>query len=222
MLNLMIQGILSKSPRSLENYNSGTCFRKLIVGQQSAWGLGSGFSKAGPSLRNFRTSFFHNLNLHFGQAPKEHLIHLYMKVGGWNGPVWPDVCELGPRLSRRFSEHVEIKCVDLAAETLQQQFALVSRATVHITPHGALSYLLMFARSGSSSVLLVDDNCETMNLNPNMCRGKEMHFMPYLPWVSTFYYKRERGDYVIDLIIHAMVEAGFRMDIPMPEAVLDE
>ena len=49
-----------------------------------------------------------------------------------------------------------------------------------------------------------------------------MHFMPYLPWVSTFYYKRERGDYVIDLVIHAMVEAGFRMDIAMPEAVLDE
>ena len=53
MLLLMIQGILSKAPMSLEDYNSGTCFRNLIVGQQSAWGLGSGFSKAGPSAASY-------------------------------------------------------------------------------------------------------------------------------------------------------------------------
>lgn len=216
MLLLMIQGILSKAPMSLEDYSSGTCFRNLIVGQQSAWGLGSGFSKAGPSLRNFRSHFFQNLNLQFGQAPAAHRINLYVKQGGWNGPVWPDVCELESRIARVFLEHVEIQCVDLAAVTLQKQFALVSRASVHVTPHGALSYLLMFARPGSSSVILVDDNCEALDLNANMCRGKEMHFMPYLPWVSTFYYKREESDSVIDIIVHAMLESSFQMHLPMP------
>jgi hypothetical protein len=218
MLSVMIQGILSKPPRSLEDYSSGTCFRKLIVGQQSAWGLGSGFSKAGPSLRNFRDNIFQNLNLHFGRPPTAHRINLYVKNGGWNGPVWPDICALQPRIARMFL--MEIQCVDLAAETLQQQFALVSRATVHVTPHGALSYLLMFARSGSSSVILVDDNCEALGLNPNMCKGKEMHFMPYLPWVSTYYYKRGEGDSIVDLVVHAMLQSSFEMGVPMPASAL--
>jgi hypothetical protein len=219
MLALMIQGIFSKRSRSLEEYHRGTCFRKLIVGQQSAWGLGSGYSKAGPSLRNFRTEFLRNLNFNFGDTPKEHQVNLYVKSGGWNGPVWPDVCELLPRIVALFKEGVAVHCVDLAAKSLAAQFATVARATVHVTPHGALSYLLMFARLGSSSVMLVDSNCDALNLNPNMCRGKEMHFMPYLPWVSTYYYKRVEGDAVIDLISHAMLEASFRMGVKMPAYV---
>jgi hypothetical protein len=216
MLHQMISGIFFNPPQSFEQYPSGSCFEKMIVGQQSAWGLGSGFSKAGPSLRGFRTELFKNLKFEFPSTPSQHVINLYIKSGGWNGPVWPDICDLQPLISNLFLEHVEVRCVDLSVETLANQFAIVSRATLHVTPHGALSYLLMFAREGSTGIMLVDDNCETLNLNRDMCRGKEMHFMPYLPWTSVFYYKRGHGQ-LTDLILHAVVESSFKLNVSMPE-----
>ena len=69
--------------------------------------------------------------------------------------------------------------------------------------------------------MLVDDNCEALGLDPNMCRGKEMYFMPYLPWVSTYYYKRGEKDSIVELIVYAMLQSGCEMGLPMQQARLE-
>ena len=40
--------------------------------------------------------------------------------------------------------------------------------------------------------------------------------MPYLPWVSTHYYKRKERDSLVELVVHAMLQSSFEMGLPMP------
>jgi hypothetical protein len=50
---------------------------------------------------------------------------------------------------------VEVQCFDLGSVSIQQQVLLVEQASVHVSPHGGLSYLSLFAQEGASLVLLV-------------------------------------------------------------------
>ena len=210
-----MKGILSKPSIQIGAYGRRlTCFRKLVVGHQVAWGQAFQFSRGGPSLRNFRDSFLANFNLSLGLAPTAHRVNFYVKTNGFNGPSWPDICELIPKLQTVWS--VDAHCVQPADMNLEQQFEHVRAATVHVTPHGAVSYLLLFARQGSSSVILVDNNCDALHLHPDHCRPKDLQIMPFMPWLNPFYHKRGSSVDLIGLIAHAIREAAFNMDIVMP------
>ena len=213
--NYLMKGVLSKPSISIGAYRQRSmCFRKLVVGHQVAWGQAFQFSRGGPSLRSFRDSFLTNLNLSFGAAPVAHRVNFYTKTNGFNGPSWPDICDWIPRLQAQLA--VSAQCVNLADMNFEQQFENVKAATVHVTPHGAVSYSLMFARQGSSTVVLADNNCEALQLHQDHCRLKDLQIMPFLPWMSVFYHKRGSGFALMDLITHAIHEASFSMSIDMP------
>jgi hypothetical protein len=56
---------------------------------------------------------------------------------------------------RRAIPNVQLECFDLGSLSMQQQVQVVERASVHVSPHGGLSYLSLFAQEGASLVLLV-------------------------------------------------------------------
>jgi hypothetical protein len=185
-----------------------------VVGHQVAWGQAFQFSRGGPSLRSFRDSFLANFNLSLGVTPVTHRVNFYVKTNGFNGPSWPDICDWIPKLQAVWA--VDAHCVQPADKNLEQQLEHVKAATVHVTPHGAVSYLLLFAHQGSSSVILVDDNCNALNLHPDHCRTKDLQIMPFMPWLNLFYHKRGSYFDLTGLISHAIREASFNMNIAMP------
>ena len=213
--NHLMKGIVIKPSTHIAAYgHSQICFRKLVVGHQVAWGLAFQFSRAGPSLRSFRDSFLANLNLSFGSAPAAHRVNFYVKTNGFNGPSWPDICDLIPKLQAVWA--VETRCINPADLSFEEQFEHIKKASVHVTSHGGISYLLLFARQGSSSVNLVDNNCEALGLNPDHCRPQDVQILPTMPWLTLFYHKRGSGADLIGLITHALREASFNMHIAMP------
>jgi hypothetical protein len=50
---------------------------------------------------------------------------------------------------------VQLQCFDMGSLSMQQQVQVVEQASVHVSPHGGLSYLSLFAHEGASLVLLV-------------------------------------------------------------------
>ncbi len=218
--NYLMKGVLSKPYIQLGAYGlRPTCFRKLVVGHQVAWGQSFQFSRGGPTLRSFRDSFLANLNLSFGVEPLVHRVNFYVKTTGFNGPSWPDICDWIPKLQALWA--VDARCIHPSDMNLEQQLEHVSGATVHITSHGAVAYSLMFARQGSSSVLLVDNNCEALRLHPGHCRPKDLQIMPFMPWMNVFYHTRGSDVDLIDVITHAIHEASFNMNVGMPAAAAD-
>jgi hypothetical protein len=62
---------------------------------------------------------------------------------------------------------VEVQCFDLGSVSIQQQVLLVEQASVHVSPHGGLSYLSLFAQEGASLVLLV--MLRRLSCAPTLC-----------------------------------------------------
>jgi hypothetical protein len=141
-------------------------------------------------------------------------VNFYVKTHGFNGPSWPDICDWIPKLQAVWS--VDAVCIQPADLNFEEQFEHVKRATVHVTSHGAVSYLLLFARQGSSSVILVDNNCAALHLHPDHCRPKDIQIMPFMPWLNPFYYKRDSTADLLGLLSHALREASFNMGVAMP------
>ena len=213
--NYLVKGVVGNPSIHIGAYGiRPICFRKIVVGHQLAWGQAFEFSRGGPSLRSFRDSFLSNLNMTFGPAPTAHRVNFYVKTHGFNGPSWPDICDWIPKLQAVWSVHAV--CIQPADLNFEEQFEHVKRATVHVTSHGAVSYLLLFARQGSSSVILVDNNCAALDLHPDHCRPKDIQIMPFMPWLNPFYYKRDSAADLLGLLSHALREASFNMGVAMP------
>lgn len=77
---------------------------------------------------------------------------------------------------------------------------LIAAATIHIVPHGGLSYALVFSRSGSAAVVLVDFNRQ----------AREMHIIGHLPWVNVAYLHRSEEHLLVFYALRAakMAEAA--------------
>ncbi len=96
-------------------------------------------------------------------------------------------------------------CIDLSRvrdPSLQMQ--LIAAATVHILPHGGLSYALAFSRSGSAAVVLVDLNRV----------AREMHIISHLPWVNVAYLHRKDERLLLLYVLRAAKMAEVALGMP--------
>jgi hypothetical protein len=93
------------------------------------------------------------------------------------------------------------------------QMQLIAAATVHLIPHGGLSYALTFSRSGSAAVVLVDLD------RP----AREMHIISHLPWVNVAYLHRSDEHLLVFYALRAAKMAQTALDMPpqpLPAPVL--
>lgn len=199
---------------------SSVCFNKVIVGHSSALSFSYLNPSRGPSVRRFRDFFAANLNLSalYARGPRasvhRHRINLYHKSVQLNSEVfvhrqqsftWPDVCMLLPALARALGSEVEVQCVVLESMDLSLQMQTVAAASIHIVPHGGLSYALIFARDGASAVVLTHG------------KGKDMAFIPYLTWLKVLYVSRHSARSLFALIADAIVDASVALNLPLPD-----
>jgi hypothetical protein len=199
---------------------SSVCFKKVIVGHSSALSFSYMNPSRGPSVRRFRNFFAANLNLSalYARAPRiamrRHRINLYHKsvslesdlfVHRQQSYTWPDVCMLLPALTRALGAEVEVKCVVLESMDLSLQIETVASASIHIVPHGGLSYALIFARDGASAVVLTHGG------------GKDMAFIPYLTWLKVLYISRQSVRSLFAIIADAIVDASIALRVPLPD-----
>jgi hypothetical protein len=102
-----------------------------------------------------------------------------------------------------------VHCVDLSLlRSPSVQMQLIASATIHILPHGGLSYALVFSRSGSAAVVLVDLNRH----------AREMHIIGHLPWVNVAYLHRSDEHLLVFYVLRAAKMAATALGMP-PQAV---
>jgi hypothetical protein len=113
-----------------------------------------------------------------------------------NGPVWSDVCAAIPDLLTFYQQNeVEFLCVgSLSLMDIELQIQLAASATVHVMPHGGLSYLAMFAQEGAGVLLLTNNY------------AKELQVVAQLPWLDvTVVAEQQRA--LLSQLLHAKIIA---------------
>lgn len=135
----------------LEEYPSGTCFRRLLVGATSVTSLffGWSFFRAAHIVR-FRSYYLQTMGMaHLATAARAKnslIVNFYPRVVAGTHSTWSDVCKLSAVLSETFPA-AEFRCLVLHTMSVRVQIQLISEAVVHVWPHGnsrAHSAILLF------------------------------------------------------------------------------
>jgi hypothetical protein len=153
----------------IEEYPSGTCFQRMVVGHAgvaSLFSLDFSRHRAAHYVR-FRRFYLKLLNLEhvvtsLHYRPKV-VVNVYPKIVRGNHVIWKDVCKLSTMLTDLFPD-VEFRCIALHSTNLELQAQLISAAAVHVWPNGesiCLVYIRAFCYHASlfmMSYLLITSN----------------------------------------------------------------
>lgn len=135
------------------------CFRTLVAGHGSTFGLKSVELARSVLVRDFRDVLLARLAL--PAAPQENLVLVGMRTpGAAGGKIINDLCarvkEALARLDDFYSSKFKVECFVPAEVTLEQEVAMVRRAKVIVSVHGTISYLSLFSRDGTQQISIAD------------------------------------------------------------------
>ena len=88
---------------------------------------------------------------------------------------------------------------------IELQIQLVASASVHVVPHGGLSYVLMFASEGSGVLLLTNDF------------AKELNVIGQLPWLDLSVVSRRQRSLLPQLLYAKMIAVSHSLQLQQPQ-----
>jgi len=141
-------------------------------------------------------------------ARNRHRVIIYSKTPIMhNEPVWSDACAMIPELRALYRiDEVEFLCVgSLSMMAVELQIQLAASASVHIMPHGGLSYLAMFASEGAGVLLLTNDGY-----------AKELQVLGQLPWLEVSVISHRQRSMLPQLLHSKLLAASHSMQLPEP------
>ena len=186
-LDGMYGHFFDKPPLYLDNMASSTmCFKKLMVGQGSTFGLKSIDLSRGYFLKEFRDFVLQRLVKrlpHVVLPPQEDLILVGMRtVGSAGGKVINDLCEsVGAALKAHpdFSAKYKVECFVPSDLTFEDEIRQVQRAKVIVSVHGTISYMSLFSRDGTQQISIA--NPKELKENQILLYATHFHTL-YLTW----------------------------------------
>lgn len=161
---------------------SATCFRRMIVGQGSTFGLKSVDLSRAIIRREFR-DFVLSRNFPEPMPPQENMILVGLRVqGSAGGAIIGDLCGLVKNalasLGTRGSPY-HVVCIHPSDLSMKEEITWAQRAKVIITVHGTISYLSLFSREGTQQISLASPK----ELKENQMLLWTTHFQThYLTW----------------------------------------
>ena len=186
-LDGMYGHFFDKPPLYLDNMASSTmCFKKLMVGQGSTFGLKSIDLSRGYFLKEFRDFVLQRLVKrlpHVVLPPQEDLILVGMRtVGSAGGKVINDLCEsVGAALKAHpdFNAKYKVECFVPSDLTFEDEIRQVQRAKVIVSVHGTISYMSLFSRDGTQQISIA--NPKELKENQILLYATHFHTL-YLTW----------------------------------------
>jgi hypothetical protein len=132
--------LFSRRSAHLEEYPSGTCFRRLLVGATSVTSLFGGWSYFRAShIVRFRHYYLQTMGLaHLAttmRARSRLIVNFYPRVVAGTHSTWSDVCKLSTVLAETFPD-AEFRCIVLHTMSTRVQLQLISEAVINVWPHG--------------------------------------------------------------------------------------
>lgn len=186
-LDGMYAHFFDKAPLYLDQMESTTmCFKKLMVGQGSTFGLKSIDLSRGYFLREFRDFVLKRMvtrNPKISFPPQENLILVGMRtVGAAGGKVINDLCEAtieALKVNKEYEGMFKVECFVPSDLSFEEEIRQVQRAKIIVSVHGTISYMSLFARDGTQQISIANPK----ELKENQILLYATHFQThYLTW----------------------------------------
>ena len=140
---------------------NNVCFKTLVAGHGSTFGLKAVELSRSVLMREFRDYFLGLLDPTLLQAPQENLILVGQRTNGAaGGKIINDLCarvkDSLAKLDEYFSKKFKVECFVPADVSLEQEVSMVRRAKVLVSVHGTISYFSLFSRDGTQQISISD------------------------------------------------------------------
>jgi nucleoside-diphosphate-sugar epimerase len=159
-------------------YSSDICFRTLMIGQSSAYGLKSLDLTRSANIRAFRNYVLNRLSAVHGislPVTAENIILVGTRsVGHSGGEQYTDLCNTVKHAVKQLAldsiEHYKVVCIVNQDLSFSQEIQYIQRAKIIISVHGTISYMSLFAKDGTQQIIFYD---------PKENRMKEHNILMY-------------------------------------------
>jgi len=226
-------GLTGRNPDIIFDAPDGTCYDSIIMGHTSAFSVSYFQATASVFVRQLKLLYASNLLMRSLYSPSpsssgpsqmiphhsrsysltfpartRHRVIIYSKGPLMaDVPVWPDACAMIPDLRAMYQpEEIDFFCAGaLSLMAIELQMQLFASASVHVVPHGGLSYLLMFANEGSGALLLTNDF------------AKELNVIGQLPWLDLSVITRRQYTLLPQLLYSKMIAVSHSLRLPQPQ-----
>jgi hypothetical protein len=229
----------------IEDYPSGTCFERMVVGQLAVeWLWQFSLHRAGHYSR-FRMFYLRQLQLEHVVSswyfrPRV-IVNFYPRVVMGSHKTWIDVCKLSRQLRDTFPD-AEFRCISMHSMVIELQVQLIAAAVVHVWPNGAcccclfarghfervrffaFQHLFHTSSTGGSAygLIFAADGASAVVLTDDGKPAMETKLLMMLPWTNVYYMHRQEESFFPLFLFRAMSSASLRMKFPMPYSKLSE
>lgn len=165
----------------LKDSKQGMCFKKLMVGQGSTFGLKSLDLSRAIILREFRSFVLSRVPDIF-KPLQENIVLVGLRVqGSAGGALIQDLCGLVKKAMSMgpYEDSYKVVCVNPSDLGLYEEIKAVQRAKVIVSVHGTISYMALFTRDGTQQISIA--NPKELKENQMLLYATHFHTL-YLTW----------------------------------------
>lgn len=186
-LDGMYHHFYNNKPLYLDEISSKTlCFKKLMVGQGSTFGLKSIDLSRGYFLREFRNYVLNRIlknSPHLKLPPQEDLILVGLRtVGAAGGKVINELCDAVTKAllnNNEYNKRYKVECFIPSDLTFEDEILTIQRAKIIISVHGTISYMSLFSKDGTQTISIA--NPKELKENQILLYATHFHTL-YLTW----------------------------------------
>lgn len=172
-------------PLYVDDYRSKTlCFRNMVTGQGSTFGLKSLDLSRGLYFRDFRDYVLSRIKREeVVSPPQENLILVGLRtVGSAGGAIINDLCSKVKASILQIEEYkskFHVECFVPSDLSFEEEIRQVRRAKVLVSVHGTITYMVLFARDGTQQISVASP--KELKENQMLLYATHFHTM-YLTW----------------------------------------
>lgn len=134
------------------------CFRDLIAGHESVFGLTGQYHHRAAAIRAMRRRLYSSMGITADPpAPRTHFVLVLVKrVEAFPMQV-PTLCSDFQALAASLSPPPPVQCITPATMTVEEQVRLLQHTSLIVVEHGSTAYLSLFALPGTSLILVAPE-----------------------------------------------------------------
>lgn len=181
-LNSMWSYFYNHQPMYVDDIRQQTvCFKNLITGQGSSFGLKSLDLTRGLYFHDFRDYVISRIKEKM--PSQENLILVGLRtVGSAGGSIINDLCSQVKQsltLIEEYRENYKVECFVPSELSFVDEIKQVQRAKVLISVHGTISYMVLFSRDGTQQISIASP--KELKENQMLLYATHFHTL-YLTW----------------------------------------
>lgn len=198
-LDTMWAHFFDRPPLYIDNLKSTSlCFKKLIGGQGSTFGLKSIDLSRAVIFREFRDYVLKRIKKKF--PPQEDLILVGLRtVGSAGGKIIHELCDNSKRALNSipdFSTRFKVECFVPSDLSFEDEILQIQRAKVVLSVHGTISYMSLFSREGTQQISVASPK-----------ELKENQMLLYATHFHTYYLTWDNMEKLPGLLHHALLNS---------------